>query len=79
MTKQFEVEPVIRLHGEDGACIEVGTDPDIPDFVQIRTPNPKSSEYYGKICLSLDTAHMRQLINALTDVCNAVDIINGKS
>lgn len=79
MIKQFEVEPLVRLHGQDGACIEIGTDPDIPEIVQIRTPNAKSVEYYSEICLSLDTAHMRQLIKALTDVCNAVDTLNGKS
>lgn len=76
--KLLEVEPVIRLHSQDGVYLEIGTDPDFPDMVQIRTPNPVSVEYYGDIRLSLDVAQMRQFIAALTNVCDAIDTLTVK-
>jgi hypothetical protein len=77
MTDKFEIEPVVRLHSEDGACLEVGTDPDIPGLVEIRTPNQVSKEYFGDIRLAMDIPKTRQLIAALTHVCDAVEKFDG--
>ena len=74
MTDTFEVEPIVRLHSKyESAYIEVGTDPDFPEIIQIRTMDEKSRDYFGPVSLSLGVAHIRQLAEALIHVANAVE------
>lgn len=73
MNEKIEVEPIIRLHAEDGAYLELGTSPDVPENVQIRTLNKVSKEYFGDISLSLDIPKARQLAAALNRLCDALE------
>lgn len=75
MTDIFEVEPLVRLHedNESNVYLEIGSDPDCPNWVQIRTSNTKSSEYYGDVRLSLSPAKVRQFCAALTTVADQLE------
>lgn len=50
--KDTEIETIIRVH-HDGVALEVGENADNPTWVEIRTPDEKSAQFYGKISFVL--------------------------
>lgn len=52
MSDRIDVERIVRVH-TPGGYIEVGTDPDTGEAVQIRTTDPRSIEYFGRVNLTL--------------------------
>lgn len=62
------LEVVRRAYDDDeGVYIEVGPSADNPHWISVSTSDPKSSEYYGKIDLSLPPEQARMLGYALID------------
>ena len=75
MTPKFGYEPMIRLHApqEQNVFIEVSSDGDIPEFLNIATTNPESKEYYGAFSMSMSTEQARQLARAILSVADQLD------
>jgi len=69
----YEVETVVRIHvSGENARLEVGTDPDVGSCVQIRTPDASSSDYFGKIELTLPPELARALAAGIVKVAESL-------
>jgi hypothetical protein len=62
----FEVETVTRIHIEE-ATLEIGSDADTGELVEIRTPNAESVDYFGDIRLSLSPSMAHAVGTALIE------------
>jgi hypothetical protein len=47
-----ETEVIRRIHDAHG-FLEIGTSPDSPIYIQLRTTSPESIEYWGELDLNL--------------------------
>ena len=72
MMDTFEVETVVRLHTSD-AILEIGTDPDTSSYVEIRTPDTRSREFYGDIRLALSSEMAVALAHAILKVAETLE------
>lgn len=76
MSDRIDVERIVRVHTPEG-YIEVGTDPDTGTAVQIRTTDPRSIEYFGRVNLTLysggdDKAFAYALADAIRHVADSL-------
>lgn len=62
-----ETETLLRVYAEDGkgACLEIGEWPDAPGFLELRTPNPTSKEWFGEMGMSMSPDFAAALGQAL--------------
>lgn len=68
--KDTEIETIIRVH-HDGVALEVGENADNPKWVEIRTPDKVSAEFYGKIAFVLPPNVALALGKALVQVATS--------
>lgn len=71
MDEKHEIEHVVRIHNSE-ATLEVGTDPDTSSFVEIRTPDKRSEDYYGEIRLALPKEAALLLAAAIKRVADSL-------
>ena len=61
-----ETEHIRRIHF-DQHCLEVGEQPDNPEWLELRTVGAKNIEYFGALNLNLPLNVAMQLGKALID------------
>jgi len=69
MVDKVDVETVVRLHTSK-AVLEVGTD---GSLVEIRTPDARSIEWYGKVRLGLQPEIAVALAHAILKVAKTLE------
>lgn len=67
--KDTEVETIIRVH-HDGVALEVGEHADNPNWLELRTPNKTSEEFYGKVEITIPPAVAMALGKALIQLAS---------
>ena len=74
MSKKAFMDIVRQIGMEGDPCLTVSPSSDCPGFVMLEALEPKAKEWFGNVCLSMDSSMARKLGKALIDCANELEV-----
>ena len=65
MSKKAFMDIVRQIGMEGDPCLTVSPSSDCPGFVMLEALEPKAKEWFGNVCLTIDSSMARKLAEAL--------------
>lgn len=75
MNNEFTLETCYKVFDdEEGACIQIGTSPDAPEYVHLSTPTKIDKDWYGDIDVVLHPKQAKFIGEALIKLANEINV-----